>query len=166
MEKLRHGLGAAKALCQRQGRYPQAETYATQSLAGRRRALGPDHADTLDGTAALALTLLAQGKFAESEPLARQAVDLERQKRPESWRRFHAESLLGGSLAGQKQYADAEPLLTGACLGMLARRQHLGVPDREHLDRACDRVIQLYESWGKPERAAEWRTRRQTLKAK
>jgi len=40
----------------------------------------------------------------------------------------------------------------------------MAVPDLDHLDRALDRVVQLYEAWGKPELAADWRTRAQTLK--
>ena len=158
-------LASLAVLSQRQGRHPQAEAYAAQALAGRRRALGPDHADTLDGMATLALVLLAQGKYAEGETLARQAVELERQKRPEDWRRFHAESLLGASLAGQQRYAEAEPLLTGACQGLLVRRQRLAVPDLEHLDRAIDQLVQLYEAWGRPVQAAGWRTRKEALKA-
>ncbi len=158
-------LAGLASMYQAQGRYPQAETCAAQALAGRRQALGPDHAETLDVTATLALACQAQGKFAESETLARQAVELDRQRRPDDWRRFHAESVLGASLAGQKKYAEAEPLLIGGCEGMVARKQRMAVPDLDHLDRALGRVVQLYEAWGKPELAAEWRTRAQTLKA-
>jgi hypothetical protein len=53
----------------------------------------------------------SRGKFAESEPVAREAVEMDRKKRPDNWQRFRAESLLGASLAGQKKYAEAEPLL-------------------------------------------------------
>ena len=158
-------LAGLASMCQAQGKYSQAETHAAQTLAGRRKALGPDHAETVDGTVSLAVTLQAQEKFAQSETLARQAVELDRQKRPDDWRRFHAESVLGGSLAGQKKYAEAEPLLIGGCQGMAARRERMAVPDLDHLDRALDRVVRLYEAWGKPELAAEWRTRAKTLKA-
>jgi tetratricopeptide (TPR) repeat protein len=153
------------SMYQARGRYPEAETCAAQALAGRRKVLGPDHAETLDAAASLALACLEQRKFAESETLARQAVELDRQKRPDDWRRFHAESLLGASLAGQKKYAEAEPLLIGGCQGMVDRKQRMAVPDLDHLDRALERVVELYEAWGKPERAADWRTRAQTLKA-
>jgi hypothetical protein len=53
----------------------------------------------------------SQGKFPESEALARQTVAFDRKIRPDDWRRFRAESVLGAILAGQKKYADAEPLL-------------------------------------------------------
>ena len=36
--------------------------------------------------------------------------------------RFWAESLLGASLAGEKKYAEAEPVLLGGYRGMLVRK--------------------------------------------
>ena len=88
-----------------------AETHAAQALAGRRHALGPEHPDTMAAAADLALAYLSQGKFAESEPLAREALEFNQKKQPDDRQRFRAESLLGASLAGQKKYAEAEPLL-------------------------------------------------------
>jgi tetratricopeptide (TPR) repeat protein len=88
---------------QRQGKYALAETYAAQALAGRRRALGSEHPDTMTSAADLALAYVWQGKFAEAEPLAREAVETDKKIQPGDWQRFRAESLLGASLAGEKQ---------------------------------------------------------------
>jgi hypothetical protein len=76
--------------------------------------LGQEHPDTILTAADLALAYLSQGKFAASEPLAREAMELDRKIRPDGWQGFRAESLLGASLAGQKKYAEAEPLLIEA----------------------------------------------------
>jgi hypothetical protein len=84
----------------------------------------------------LALAYESQGKFAEAEPLARESYEFYRQKQPEDWQRFRVESLLGAILAGQKKYAEADPLLLEGYQGMLARKEKIGVPDRDHLDRA------------------------------
>ena len=121
------------------------------------RRMSPDHPDTLDTMADLVLTYQAQGKFASSEALAREAVEGDRRKRPDNWQRFRAESLLGASLAGQKKYAEAEPLLLEGYRGMLARKDRMDVPDRYHLDRAHESLVQLYQAWGKPGKAAEWK---------
>ncbi len=43
--------------------------------------------------------------------------------------------VLRASLAGQKKYAEAEPLVLEGYPGMLARREQMGAPDRYHLDR-------------------------------
>jgi eukaryotic-like serine/threonine-protein kinase len=150
-------LSEMAGMYQRQGKYDKAEAYATQSLTGLRRSLGPENPDTMVAAADLALAYQSKGKFAESEPLARQAVAFDRKRRPDDWQRFRAESLLGASLAGQKKYDEAEPLLLGGYQGMAARKERIGVPDWYHLDRARDEIVQLYVDWGKPEKAAEWR---------
>jgi eukaryotic-like serine/threonine-protein kinase len=150
-------LSGFASLYQRQGKYSLAETYATQALDGRRHVLGLEHPDTMASAADLVLAYLSQGKFTESEPLAREALDFNRKNQQEDWQRFRAESLLGASLAGQKKYAEAEPLLLSGYQGMAARKGRIDVPDWYHLDRAREWIVQLYQAWGKPAKAAEWR---------
>ena len=145
------------SMYQRQGRYALAETYAAKALAGCRHAMGPEHPDTMGFAADLALAYLSQGKFAESEPLAREAMEFDRKKQPDDWQAFRAESLLGASLAGQKKYAEAEPLLLEGYQGMVARKDKIEVLNWYHLDRAREWIVQLYQAWGKPEKVAEWK---------
>ena len=147
------------SMYQRQGKFALAATYAAQALAARRHTLGLENPDTMATAAGLALAYQSQGKFAESEPLAREAVEFDRKKQPDDWQRFRAESLLGASLAGQKRFAEAEPLLLRGYQGMMARKNRIAVPDWYHLDRAREWIARLYEDWGKPEKAAEWRQR-------
>ncbi len=140
---------------QKQRKYALAQTYAAQALAGRQHALGPEHPDTMVSQADLALAYLSQEKFTESEPLARQATEVDQKKQPDDWQRFRAESLLGAALAGQKRYAEAEPLLLEGYQGMMARKERMAVADRYHLVRAREWIVQLYKDWGKPEKASE-----------
>jgi len=142
---------------QREGMYALAETYAAQALAGRRHSLGAQNPDTMASEADLALAYVSQGRYGESEPLAREALEAEKKIQPDDWQRFRAESLLGASLAGEKKYAEAEPLLIEGYQGMLAHKDRMEVPDRYHLDLAHQWLVQLYQAWGKPEKAAEWR---------
>ena len=144
---------------QRQGKYGLAESHGAQALAGYRHAFGSEHPYTMEAAADLALAYQSQRKFAESEALAREALELERKKQPEDWQRFRDESLLGASLAGEKKYAEGEPLLLEGYQGMLARKDRIAVPDYYHLDRAYKWLVDLYEAWGKPEKAAEWRAK-------
>jgi tetratricopeptide (TPR) repeat protein/predicted Ser/Thr protein kinase len=141
---------------QREGEYAQAETYASQAVAGLRHALGAEHPDTMAAMAELALALVSQGRFAAAEPRARDAVEINRKMWPDSWQRFRAESLLGASLAGQKKYAEAEPLLLEGYQGMVAQKDRIAIPDRYHLERSREWIVQLYEAWGKAQKAAEW----------
>jgi len=140
-----------------EGKYGQAETYAAQALKGQRHAFGSESLDTINSATDLALAYVSQGKFSESEPLAREAVQFYESKQPDQWNRFYAESLLGVSLAGQKKYSDAEPLLLKGYQGMLARQGQISVPDRYFMDRGREWLVQLYSAWGKPHKAAEWR---------
>ena len=132
-----------------------AETYAAQALAGRRHALGNENPDTMASAADLALAYLSQGEFAESEALAREAMEMEGKIQPDDWQRFRAESLLGASLSGQKKYAEAEPLLLEGYRGMAARKDRMAAADRYHLDRAREWIVQLYKDWGKTQKAAQ-----------
>jgi non-specific serine/threonine protein kinase/serine/threonine-protein kinase len=150
-------LADAADIYQRQGDYALAAACAAQALSGRRRALGSEHPDTIQAAASLALADISQGKFAEAEPLAREVLAFNKEKQPDDWQRFRAESLLGASLAGQKQYAEAEPLLLEGFQGMAARKERIAVPDRYHLEGAGQWIVQLYEAWGKPAKAAEWK---------
>ena len=68
-------------------------------------------------------------------------------------------SLLGGSLLGQGRYAEAEPLVVAGYEGMKAREPRIAVPERFRLREAAERVVRLYEDWGRPDQAAAWKTK-------
>ena len=95
----------------------------------------------------LALAYLSQGKFAEGEPLAREALAFDRKAQPGDWQRFRAESLLGASLAGQKKQAEAEPLLLAGYQGLLARKAQMGVLDQYHLTRSHEWLVECLRHW-------------------
>ena len=150
-------LGDSAALYEREHKYALAQTQAAETLTGRRRALGPDHDDTIAAMADLSLVYVSERKFLDGEPLAREAFESQRKRKPDHWLRFRAESLLGASLAGQKKFSEAEPLLLEGYQGMSAQREQIAVPDRYHIARARDWLVELYTNWGKPEKAAEWK---------
>jgi len=154
-----YAISALRALYQQQGKYDLAEDYALQAFEGRKRTLGAEHPDTMSSGADLALAYVSQRKFVESEPLAREAVEFTRKKQPDDSGRFFAESLLGASLAGQKKFAEAEPLLVAAYQGMLARKDGVGVGDRWQMDQMRAWIVQLYTDSGQPRKAAEWRAK-------
>jgi len=150
------------ALYQQQGKYTLAETYAKQELAGFRRRCGLECQDAMEAQDDLALACQSQGKFAESEALARGAVEFNRKTPTDQWwERFRAPGLLGASLAGQKKYAEAEPLLLEAYRGLAEWKDRTPVPDQDEIGRVVEWIVQLYQDWGKPEKAAEWRLKLQ-----
>ena len=149
-------LSERTSMYQRQGKYALAETYGAQAVAGRRHTLGAEDPDTLASEADLALACLSQKKFAEAEPLAREALESNKKVQPDDWERYNAESLLGASLAGEKKYAEAEPQLVEGYQGMLAHKDHIDAADQYRLALARGWIVDLYQAWGKPEKAAEW----------
>ena len=84
-------------------------------------------------------------------------MDFYRAKKPDDWWRYEAECLLGASLAGQKRFPEAEPLLLEGYQGMSRRKDKIAIPDLYYFDRAHQSLVQFYEAWGKPDKAAKWR---------
>ena len=82
-----------------------------------------------------------------------------REVQPDEWTTFNTRSLLGGSLLGQKKYAEAEPLIVAGYEGMKAREAKIAAPGMPRFAEGAERVVRLYEAWGKKDKAAEWRTR-------
>jgi non-specific serine/threonine protein kinase/serine/threonine-protein kinase len=158
-EEHTHTLYAMNSLGQlylHQVKYAQAEPLLIKALEVRRRVLGPDDPDTTSSKATLAGMWLLQRKYAETEPLIREALN-DYEKLPDGWERYLVQSMLGGSLVGQKKYADAEPLLLSGYQGIIERVATVPGNALSEVERAGDRILQLYQDWGKPEKAAEWR---------
>jgi hypothetical protein len=68
--------------------------------------------------------------------------------------------MLGGSLLGQKKYAEAEPLLFAGYEGMKARANSIPRQGQVSLTEAVERLVQLYDAWGKKDQADKWRQQR------
>jgi serine/threonine protein kinase/tetratricopeptide (TPR) repeat protein len=150
-------LGDFAFMYQQEGDYARAESVAAEVLTSRRHRSGSQNPNTVSSALDLGLACASEGKFTESEALAREALEFYQKEEPDDWQRYRAESVLGESLAGEKKFAEAEPLLSEGYQGMLARRDRIAIPDRYHLDRAREWLVQLYSAWGKPEKAAEWK---------
>ena len=61
------------------------------------------------------------------------------------------------SLAGQQRYDEAEPLLVSGYEGMKQRQHTVGALNWPQVREAGKRLVRFYDSWSKPEKAAEWR---------
>ena len=62
-----------------------------------------------------------------------------------------------GSLLPQKKYAEAEPLVLKGYEGLKERKWALAQHQTYRLPDALARLVQLYDTWGKPDEAARWR---------
>jgi serine/threonine protein kinase/tetratricopeptide (TPR) repeat protein len=118
---------------------------------------GPEGARTLANTNHLVRAYLDARRWAEAEAAARECLEVRTRERPDDRQRFHTMSQLGAALAGQKRYAEAEPLLVGGYEGLAARAAGTPAPASKDLADAASRVIRLYEAWGQSERATAWK---------
>jgi non-specific serine/threonine protein kinase/serine/threonine-protein kinase len=148
-----------------QSKLPEAEQHYAQLLTARRRGPSPDHPQVAAVLALFGRNLVKQGKYAQAEPLVREGLKIYESKQLQKWDRFQCQTLLGASLSGQKKHAEAEPLLLSGYEGMKTRKQLMPVPDRACLTEALERLVQLYDAWGKKDEAARWRKELEAMKA-
>jgi tetratricopeptide (TPR) repeat protein len=116
-----------------------------------------DASDLPNVLATLATFQLAQKKYVEAEPVLRECLAIRTELAPDAWNRFNTQSWLGEALLGQKKYAEAEPLLTAGYEGLKQREATIPLESMSRLPMALERLVLLYEAWGKPDEAAKWR---------
>jgi eukaryotic-like serine/threonine-protein kinase len=130
----------------------------------RQRLLPADHPDLLACQLELGVTRLQQAKFAEADSLLRDYRAARKEQAPAQWTTFYAESLHGAALLGQKKFAEAEPLLLEGYAGMKQRESESPTGAKARLIETLQRLVQLYDGWGKKEKADEWRKKLEAQK--
>jgi non-specific serine/threonine protein kinase/serine/threonine-protein kinase len=144
-------------------RYPEAGDLLSTVVNAQRRVLSAEHPDTLYSLSLLAKAFLAEQKYVDAEAALREALNGYEKTRPMAWQRFKIESMLGESLAGEKKYTEAERLLLSGYNGLLEKPASIPVAYKSTLPEAGDRMVKLYQDWGKPDKAAEWKQKLQSV---
>lgn len=139
-----------------QGRYTEAEPLFTKAAEVSRRVLGPANPALRIYLTSLAKLRLAQHRYADAEPLLREALSGRENESPIAWELHERQSLLGFSLVQQSRFAEAEPWLVSGYRGLVQWKTTIPPPRLSSLEEAGERLVQFYDSWGKPEKAAEW----------
>jgi serine/threonine protein kinase/tetratricopeptide (TPR) repeat protein len=137
-----------------------------QVLKVRQAKLGLDHRDTLQTIDDLAGSSMALGDMSRAEVLWLQALAIRERKSPDDWDTFNSRSVLGACLLRQKRFADAEPLLLSGYEGMKARSAKTPAHDANRLAETGTWIVELYDAWGKKDKADEWRNRREPTEQK
>ena len=101
--------------------------------------------------------LLPEKKPAEAELKLRACLTIRQKIQPDDWTTFDTMSTLGEALLDQQKFAEAEPLLALGLRGHEATRGAIPPQDRPRLTRALERLVKLYEAWGKEDKAMRWR---------
>jgi non-specific serine/threonine protein kinase/serine/threonine-protein kinase len=140
-------------------RFDEADAWRRKWLSVAKQRDGPDSAAYAEKLANQAEKMLRHKRHKSAEPILRECVAIGEKKGPGAWTTFHARSLLGDCLLGQEKYALAEPLLLQAYEGLKARKEQIPrLYSRQRIAEAGQRIIRLYETWGRPEKATEWRS--------
>ena len=142
------------SLYSKQKRLEEAETLARRTLESQTLALGAEHPDTRISRVTLQNIYFQQGRFAEAEAIARQVLESSRRRVGEN----HPETLtdmhnLATIVDAFKRYDDAEAIYLRTIQGKLK----VYPPGHPSTGRSIQRLISMYERWGKPQKAAEWR---------
>lgn len=112
---------------------------------------GDDHPDLADSLTLLASCLVEQKEFTEAYEHASTARRIYMSALPEGhWYTAVAASTEGAALAGLRRYNEAEALLVDSY--SLLSNDVNAIP--AFVEEAGERLVALYEIWGKPEKAA------------
>jgi serine/threonine protein kinase/Tfp pilus assembly protein PilF len=141
-------------LLQQKGDLAGAETYSREALALKRKILDPNDPELANSYNGLAAILRAKGDYQGAEPLFRAALAI--QAHAFSERHLMTAitaNRLGDCLVALARFEEAEPLLVDSYPRIAAAR---GADDEMSLV-ALQRLINLYDGWGKPVEADRYR---------
>jgi serine/threonine protein kinase/tetratricopeptide (TPR) repeat protein len=124
-------------------------------LAGALKQYGERHAVVARALTGLARNELAGGQVAAAEQHLRRALTIRQQIHPPGhWRIAEANAALGQSLLRARRFPEAETLLRQGYEGLSASKE--AGPDETRA--ALNNLIQLYESWGRRDDAARYKS--------
>jgi tetratricopeptide (TPR) repeat protein len=160
--ELARSLGLQAGIEQMRGHPATAEALYRRAAAAMEKAAGPDDINTIWMTAGVGLCLKDQEKFTDALPLIRKAHDAYVRTKREV-QALDIGNQLVEALIQAKQFAEAEPL------ALTQHEQCAKVTDpalRAALSiNATQLLINLYDDWGKPQKAAPYRVELTSLKA-
>ncbi len=147
-------LNALALLLQGKGDYEAAEPLYREALALRRKLFGGNHPDVGQSLINLANMLREKGDCEGAEPFFKEVTGTDQKIfDPDHWALAYARSLHAACLTKLGRFEQAEELLFAAHSVLQAK---LGEQHRRTL-QATEFLVELYEAWNKPEKAAEYR---------
>jgi non-specific serine/threonine protein kinase/serine/threonine-protein kinase len=148
-----HNLGL---VARDRGDYEAANGYFEESVAMDRARLGTDHIQVARSLNNWAESLRLGGEAGRAEGLLRESLAIHSKVLPAGhWQTAMTQTLIALCLMQQSRFPEAERLVLEA---YPAVEKQVGPGDRR-LRTVGERVLQLYEAWGRSEKAAEWRAK-------
>jgi tRNA A-37 threonylcarbamoyl transferase component Bud32 len=138
-------------------RFADAEVLLAAWLARQRPKLPADDLSVAHRLKVLGECQVLQRKFAEAESNLRDSLDIYRKQQSTVASFYETQGLLGAALAGQRRFAAAEPLLLAAYWQLTMQENSLKGVSQRLLRTGLERIVDLYQSWGRHEEAEKWR---------
>ncbi len=136
------------------GRYSEADPLYEEAIDIYRNAFGPDHPWVGIVLGNYAASLEAGEHYRLCEQIVDECLRVRGMEwEPEHWRNTAMQSIRGACIRAQGRYAESEPVLLKAAPLIEAG---LGA-GHVRTKRAYQRIVDLYEAWGQPARANEYR---------
>jgi eukaryotic-like serine/threonine-protein kinase len=138
----------------RQNKFAEAQNKVSETLKIYLESFGPHYDNYPTALITQGLILNRTGKSKEGEVILREAVKLRTESLPKEhfWIAV-ANSALGECLTTEKRFAEAEPRLVESYTALNSR---LG-PRDPRTREALQRLVKLYDEWGKPAQAGQYR---------
>lgn len=139
--------------------WEKAKHACRKSLDGYSLVLPADHFILPTPLTLLGQILVQQRRYVEAETLLSEAFEIRKKRKPQGhWETAKTESILGSALTGQGRFEEAESLLLHSYPLIVADRG----AEHRRTNEAIQRIVTLYEVWGKSEEANKWRTTSRT----
>jgi tetratricopeptide (TPR) repeat protein len=142
------------------GENAKAALLLKEELPDARKRLPADSMQLADMLALIGMGLSERKDWAEAEQHLRECLRIRESRGSDDYKTDSVKSLLGGALLGQKQYADAKPLLLAGYEGMMAHQSSMPPQAAVLIPQAIDRLIELYTATNKPDEVKKWRAER------
>lgn len=136
------------------GKYEEANTRINGVLENYRQNANPKYISFGTALTVQGLILNKLGRGNEAESVLREAVKLREENLPaKHFMTALSKGALGEVLSSQKRFSEAEPLLVGSYQDLKQSQ----APNSPRIRMALLRLVTLYQQWGKPAAADEYR---------
>lgn len=137
-------------------RFTESAVWSRKVLALRGRTLDDTHPAIASSLSLLGRALARMDSLRAAEPLLRESLAMRRAQLPAGhYLIASSESILGEYLTLARRFAEAEPLLLTSERALVTSRGEAAPIVRD----ARERLVALYEAWGKASDAAAWRSK-------
>jgi non-specific serine/threonine protein kinase/serine/threonine-protein kinase len=140
----------------RQGKLTEAEDVFRQMLDAQQRNRGLETLQAARVIASVGWVQLQLRRLSEAEASLRQALEILNKTDPDSWWKYNTRSMLGATLAAQRKYVEAEPLLLSGYEGLKQRKPDFVFRCQFTLQQAGEAMAKFYQDSGQPEKAVAW----------